>query len=236
MVDAGFGVRELSSRMAASDVDPTTISALIVTHAHGDHGGGALAAARKWEWPVYATTGTLTQLGDGRPRAPSVTARRRRAFVRHAVDTRSRLLLDDFSIQFLPAPHDAREHVALVVTILSTGDRVGIVYDLGHATERLVRQFADVDVLLLESNYDEAMLRSGPYPWSVKQRVAGPLGHLSNVEAGMMARECIHRGLRHLVLCHLSETNNRPTIAMRAMKSALRGSGFRGTLTLAAQG
>jgi phosphoribosyl 1,2-cyclic phosphodiesterase len=232
VVDAGFGVRELHSRLRSVDVEPGSVSALIVTHEHGDHGGGAVAAARRWQWPMYATAGTFTQMGNGR--RPS-GGTERRPVARHVVDTRSRLLLDDFSIQFVRAPHDAREHVALIVTITSTGERVGIVYDLGHLTERFVRHFADVDILLLESNYDEALLRTGPYPWSVKQRVAGPLGHLSNVEAGLMARACVHRGLRHLVLCHLSETNNRPAIALRAMKSALRGTGFRGTLTAADQ-
>jgi phosphoribosyl 1,2-cyclic phosphodiesterase len=233
LVDAGFGVRELRARLTASDVDPASISGLIVTHEHGDHGRGALAAARRWDWPLYATAGTLGQMGDGR--RDGGPARLRRTIARHVVEARTRLLLDDFTIQFVRAPHDAREHVALVVTVTSTGERVGIAYDLGHVSERFVRQFCDVNVLLLESNHDDAMLRTGPYPWSVKQRVAGPLGHLSNVEAGLMARACVHRGLRHLVLCHLSETNNRPVIALRAMKSALRGSGFRGTLTAAAQ-
>jgi phosphoribosyl 1,2-cyclic phosphodiesterase len=122
-----------------------------------------------------------------------------------------------------------------VATTKSTGERVGIAYDLGHLTERFIRNFADVDVLVLESNHDSAMLRTGPYPWSLKQRVAGPNGHLSNAEAALMARTCVHRGLRHVVLCHLSQVNNRPEIALKAMRGALRGSGFRGSLQAAPQ-
>lgn len=250
MVDAGFGVRELGRRLKAADIDPASISALIVTHEHGDHANGAMTAARRWQWPLYATAGTLGRIaeerrvvadwtlgeaGEGDRAADLPVRRRRQSVTRHAVTAGHVITLEDFTVQFVKAPHDAREHVAVVITVNSTGERVGIAYDLGHVSERFIRHFADVQVLLLESNYDEAMLRTGPYPWSVKQRVAGPLGHLSNVEAGLMARACVHGGLQHLVLCHLSETNNRPTIALRAMKSALRGSAFRGTLQAAAQ-
>ncbi len=117
----------------------------------------------------------------------------------------------------------------------TSGVRVGVVYDLGHATPRFTAQFADLDILLLESNHDDDMLWTGRYPWVVKQRIAGPRGHLSNADAGIMARACAHRGLRHLVLCHLSENNNTPAVALRAMGNALHGSPFRGTLVAAAQ-
>jgi len=155
--------------------------------------------------------------------------------VKHVVNTQDVVELEDFQLKFVKAPHDAREPVALIATTKSTGERVGIAYDLGHLTERFIHYFADVDVLILESNHDGAMLRTGPYPWSLKQRVAGPNGHLSNAEAALMARSCVHRGLRHLVLCHLSQVNNRPEIALKAMRSALRGSGFRGSLQAAPQ-
>jgi phosphoribosyl 1,2-cyclic phosphodiesterase len=145
------------------------------------------------------------------------------------------VLLDDFWIRFIKAPHDAREPVSLVVTERATGQRVGIAYDIGHLTERFIKSFSDCDMLLVESNHDPQLLRTGPYPWSVKQRVAGPNGHLSNAECALMARDCVHRGLRHVVLCHLSQVNNRPEIALRAMRSALRGAGFRGTLQAAPQ-
>jgi phosphoribosyl 1,2-cyclic phosphodiesterase len=112
---------------------------------------------------------------------------------------------------------------------------VGIAYDIGHLSERFIGSFVHCDMLLLESNHDAQLLRTGPYPWSVKQRVAGPNGHLSNAECALMARDCVHRGLRHLVLCHLSQVNNRPEIALRAMRTALRGVGFRGSLQAAPQ-
>ena len=254
LVDAGFGIRELARRMKSVDVAPESISALIVTHEHIDHVRGAGASARRWNWPVYATAGTLKvtrPTGDGRrgtgesalpisvaiePRSTSAVATRKKKRVeKHIVDTKTEVQLDDFSIRFIKAPHDAREPISLVATVKSTGERVGIAYDIGHLTERFIRSFSECDMLLLESNHDAQLLRTGPYPWSVKQRVAGPNGHLSNAECALMAREISHRGLRHLVLCHLSQINNRPEIALRSMRTALRSAGFKGTLQVAQQ-
>jgi phosphoribosyl 1,2-cyclic phosphodiesterase len=249
MIDAGFGIRELARRLKTVDVAPESVSALIVTHEHHDHVRGAGAAARRWQWPVYATAGTLKVRGDGRresgesalpvsvaiERSAPATLVRRKKIVKHVVDTKTEVQLDDFSVRFIKAPHDAREPVAMVATVRSTGERVGIAYDVGHLTERFIKSFSQCDVLLLESNHDTQLLRTGPYPWSVKQRVAGPNGHLSNAECALMARDCVHRGLRHIVLCHLSQVNNRPEIALRTMRTALRGAGFRGTVQAAPQ-
>jgi phosphoribosyl 1,2-cyclic phosphodiesterase len=257
LVDAGFGIRELARRLKSVDIAPESVSALIVTHEHADHVRGAGAAARRWNWPVYATAGTLKAKGSehrrmvdggGRTSEASIplsvaidrppsqdSARKKKRVVKHIVDTRTEVQFDDFSVRFIKAPHDAREPVSLVATVKSTGERVGIAYDIGHLTERFIQSFSDCDMLLLESNHDAQLLRTGPYPWSVKQRVAGPNGHLSNAECGLMARELSHRGLRHLVLCHLSQVNNRPEIALRAMRTVLRGAGFRGALQAAPQ-
>jgi len=260
IVDAGFGIRELARRMKLVDVAPESVSALIVTHEHADHVRGASASARRWSWPVYATAGTLktgdrhqaaratrermSDTGSGMAESgmpismsiePSAKGVKKKKIVKHVVASNSDAIIGDFSVRFIKAPHDAREPIALVATLRSTGQRVGIAYDVGHLSERFIKSFANCDMLLLESNHDAQLLRTGPYPWSVKQRVAGPNGHLSNAECALMARECVHRGLRHVVLCHLSQVNNRPEIALRAMRASLRGAGFRGTLQAAPQ-
>ena len=223
LIDAGFGPRTLSQRMRAVDVTPESISALVLTHEHGDHVRGATAAARKWKWPVYGTHGTLRAL------------RSRRQVSLHQVEPRKELVVDDFTLRFVRTPHDAAESVAIVATDLRSGVRAGVVYDLGHVTPRLASYFSRLDALLLESNHDDDMLWGGTYPWIVKERIAGPRGHLSNGEAASMARSLVHRGLRHLVLCHLSENNNRPDIALQTMRTGLRGTGFRGQLHAASQ-
>jgi phosphoribosyl 1,2-cyclic phosphodiesterase len=217
LVDAGFGPRITAQRMRRAGVAPESVAALIVTHEHGDHFAGAAASAARWRWRVYGTPGTLR----------SYVARHGDV---HRVDTRRDLALSDFTIQFVRTPHDAREPVALIATARSTGARIGIAYDLGHVTTRFASHFEDLDALLLESNYDEEMLRSSSYPGIVKARIASARGHLSNSDAGAMARSCSRRGLRHLVLCHLSETANHPTVALATVRAALQGSGFRGAL------
>lgn len=222
MIDAGFGPRTLAQRLRVADIEPASISALIVTHEHLDHIGGAAAAAARWRWKVYATAGTLDSYQS-------------RGCEALAVETRRDLLLDEFTIRFVRTTHDAREPVALVATSRSSGTRVGIAYDLGLVTPRFARQFADVDAIIVEANHDEEMLRTGGYPWSVKQRIAGVRGHLSNEAAGALVRACVHRGLRHVVLCHISEHNNRPAIALRSMQDSLRDSGFCGEVTAASQ-
>lgn len=222
LVDAGFSPRALKLRMAPLGIEPETISALIVTHEHGDHVKGARFAAAKWQWPVFATPGTVA--GHAFRRVPV-----------QPLSPRREVVLQDFTIKVIRTPHDAREPVALVATCRSSGERVGIAYDLGHVTEKFARHFEDVDILLLEANHDEEMLWSGPYPWIVKQRVAGLQGHLSNAAAGEMARACVHKDLRHIVLCHLSQTNNLPRVALATVKDALHGSGFRGSLQAASQ-
>lgn len=222
LVDAGFSPRMLATRMRSLAVEPESISALLITHEHGDHVRGARFAAARWKWSVHATPGTAQGYRFRRVPVTPLSPRRD-------------VILNDFSFKVIRTPHDALEPVALVATARSSGARVGIAYDLGHVTERFARQFADVDVLLLEANHDEEMLWSGPYPWIVKQRIAGARGHLSNEAAGVMARYCVHRGLRHIVLCHLSQTNNRPDVAITAVKAALHGSGYRGTLQAALQ-
>jgi phosphoribosyl 1,2-cyclic phosphodiesterase len=223
LIDAGFGTRTLARRMRSVGVDPASISALFITHEHADHVGGAAQAARKWNWAVYATAGTINSW----PRLRRVHA--------EASAARREVVLDDFAIRFIRTPHDASEPVALTATAHSSGICVGIVYDLGHVTGRFASHFTHLDALLLESNHDDVMLRNGPYPLVVQDRIAGLWGHLSNADAAEMARACIHKGLRHLVLCHLSQKNNRPDVAIGTMRSGIRGAGFQGSLQAASQ-
>jgi phosphoribosyl 1,2-cyclic phosphodiesterase len=209
LVDAGFPRRALAHRLETAGIEPESIAALILTHEHIDHARGAASSARRWGWRVYATSGTLAQcpqFADAEPIRAAGT------FGLGALDFTA------FAV-----PHDALSPIALVATERPTGARIGLAYDFGHVTDAIRAALERVDVLIVESNHDEMMLRACPYPPSVRWRIAGPRGHLSNRAAAELVRSIAWRGLRQVVLAHLSETCNEPEFAVAAMRRAWRG-------------
>ncbi|HKH50153.1 MAG TPA: MBL fold metallo-hydrolase [Thermoanaerobaculia bacterium] len=210
LLDAGFSARELGKRMKLLGVDPSGVEALVLTHEHQDHCRGADGFAKKYKVPVYGTEGTLV----GTPLREE--AARSAVLIRSGVPRE----VAGFWIEPFTLPHDAREPVGVVVED-SQGRRVGLVADLGCRTSLAWGRLHDLDVLILETNHDLDMLRNGPYPWSLKQRVAGRHGHLSNREAAEGLPELINDRLRWVVLYHLSRTNNLPALAAAAIGEAL---------------
>jgi phosphoribosyl 1,2-cyclic phosphodiesterase len=210
LIDAGFSCRELVRRMKTLDFDPATLGGLILTHEHVDHCRGADRFARKFRLPVHATRGTLSgaRLGE--------------EAVRSAVVLRSGEPCEvaGFRVEPFTLPHDAREPVGFLVED-PCGRRIGLVADLGCHTKLAWGRLRDLDVLLIETNHDLDMLRNGPYPWSLKQRIAGRDGHLSNRDAADGLPELMTDRLRWVVLYHLSETNNLPTLAAAAVREVL---------------
>ena len=223
LVDAGFSARRLAERLHGIGVDPASISALVLTHEHSDHISGAVNAAKKWRWQVHGTAGTLAAL-------PELAPDRTSAFAAGAT-----LSVGAITLQTVGTSHDAADPVAYIATSTCSGMRAAIVTDLGVVTDRVREATRACDVMILESNHDETMLRLGPYPYHLKRRIAGDQGHLSNAAAGRLVVETTHRGLRHLVLAHLSETNNTPDVALDAMQRAVRKARWRGNLVAAPQ-
>src|SRR5262245_10803973 len=198
LVDAGFSSRELKRRFEIANIEPDSIEAVVVTHEHGDHASGAARAARRWKWQIHATAGTVRGMHE-----------------LDAIDVRpfqagSTLTFGTMSLLTVPTSHDATEPVAVVATDNATGSRAAVVLDLGRMTPQLREAIRDVEVLVLESNYDDRMLADGPYPISVQRRIASVTGHLSNSQAAAVARACAHSGMQHLVLAHVSEQCNTP--------------------------
>jgi len=210
LLDAGFSCKELAKRMALIGVDPKSISALILTHEHQDHSKGADHFAKKYKVPILATAGTLEGSRLGELRAKS-------AVVLRSGEPRE---VSGFQIEPFKLPHDAREPVGFVVED-GLGRRFGLVADAGCRTSLAWGRLRDVDVLALETNHDLDMLRNGPYPWALKQRVAGRHGHLSNREAAEGLPELISDRLRWVALYHLSQTNNLPALAAAAIGEVL---------------
>ena len=173
LVDAGFGPRSLVRRLNAAGRRPEEISALVLTHEHTDHASGAAAACARWGWPLYGSAGTLEALGVGS--GTVVSPREARVFTADGPTAIGGFLLETTSV-----PHDARDCRALVFTDIRSGARAGVAMDVGQVPEALPLAFARLDLIAVESNHDEQLLASGPYPWSLKQRISGGLGHLSN--------------------------------------------------------
>lgn len=225
LVDAGFSLRALATRLAAARMAPESIDALVLTHEHTDHASGAADACAKWGWPVVATAGTLAAL-------PAIPAPAGSVLVAGALSTIGALHLLPLAVS-----HDAREPVALVFTDGRSGARAAIALDLGRAPAELVAQLGPLDVLVVEANHDTDRLAAGPYPAMLKRRIAGGAGHLSNAQAAALVAACVPAGLGRVVLAHLSETNNAPALALGAVRTALRGAGWKGRgLHVALQG
>lgn len=225
LVDAGFSGRDLERRLAAADVPPESIDALFITHDHGDHTRGMGVAARRWGFPVYLTELTrraCARLLDGTERVVTYAS----------VES---VCIEDLRIDPFLTVHDAVDPIAVTVTETSSGDKLGIATDLGRPTASVRHALRDCDLLVLEANHDEILLRESPYPWSVKARIASSHGHLSNRAAGELVAELCHERLVSVVLAHLSESANDPHLARDVVGVALERQRYGGEIRIGRQ-
>ncbi|MCH9648612.1 MAG: MBL fold metallo-hydrolase [Deltaproteobacteria bacterium] len=221
LIDAGFSCRQLVLRLESLGVTPESIDAVLLTHEHSDHTRGVDVFSHRYGTPVFGTEGTLDGLSM---RAPGEVFRSGHAFE-----------LCGFEVEPFAIPHDAREPVGLVLES-KAGRRMGLAADLGSRTQLAWARLRDLDMLILETNHDLEMLRSGPYPWVLKQRVAGRHGHLSNTDAAEGIPELLSDRLEEIVLYHLSQTNNLPALAASTVGEALDRSGSAAVVTVSSQG
>ena len=214
LIDAGFSCRQIEKRLAVLGLEASGLDAILLTHEHGDHARGIDLMCRRYGLPVYMTAGTLesVKLSDQARSAAVVIASGRPTEVK------------GFEVEAFGLPHDAREPVGFLVED-TDGRRVGLAADLGSRTQLAWGRLHDLDLLVLEANHDLDMLRTGPYPWSLKQRVAGRHGHLSNREAAEGLPELVNDRLRWVALYHLSRTNNQPALAASVVGDVLMREG-----------
>ncbi len=208
LIDAGISARRLEERLQARGVDPASLSGVFLTHEHADHSRGLRVFLRRHSLPLYCNELTWLALAeeskvDWRP-----------------LETAARLEWEDLEVESFPVPHDAADPVGFLFHH-RTGT-VGLVTDLGYATRLVLEKIGLCRVLLLEANYDPALLQADSRrPWSVKQRILSRHGHLSNESAAQIATEMARRRLETVVLGHLSEDCNRPDLAQRAIRERL---------------
>ncbi|MGH8699627.1 MAG: MBL fold metallo-hydrolase [Burkholderiales bacterium] len=209
LLDCGFGLSELTSRLCRLDLEPSDLDAIIVTHEHGDHGSGVAKLAARFDITAYLTRGTLSALGaEGRSIPRQVL-----------IDPYTAFAVDGIEVKPFPVPHDAREPVQFV---LSDGAvKLGVLTDTGHPTPHVAQALSGVHALVLECNHDLDMLMNGPYPAHLKSRIAGRLGHLANAASAELVRMMDCSRLQHVIAAHLSQTNNTPELARAALAGAL---------------
>lgn len=206
MVDCGFTLSATEARLATLGVSAADLTAILVTHEHSDHIAGVAKVANKYSIPLYLTHGT------------------RQYFERKAVKLRSRLveivleqvfIIGDIAVTPVPVPHDAKEPCQFVFEC--DGRKLGVLSDLGHISAAVETAYSDCDLLFIECNHDRDMLAAGPYPASLKARVIGNWGHLSNCQTAGFLAGLGAKTLRQVVIGHMSEVNN----AEAAIKQAL---------------
>lgn len=202
LVDCGFSMREIESRMAAVGHGPEDLSAVLITHEHSDHVRGLGPFLRRHALPVYLSHGTWYGLKD------------RRFEGLNCISPHQHFQVGDLGVEPFPVPHDAREPCQY--KFVHGGQRIAIMTDIGHVTPHLVACARACDGLLLESNHDPQMLRDGPYPWSLQERIRNGYGHLSNAAAASLLARLDLPKLQFVALGHLSESNNTPSTARAA--------------------
>jgi len=209
LIDAGFSGIEIRRRLQAIDRHPDSISAILVTHEHNDHVSGVGVVSRQACVPVYANPGTHR----------AAQKRVGKLFGRHEFETGDSFAIGGLQIHPFAVSHDTVDPVGFVVS----DGRVSVGYctDTGKITTLIEHHLKKCRLLILESNHDPQMLQDGPYPPYLQQRVRSNRGHLANEDAGKFIRKLAGGVLRHVVLAHLSETNNLPELALRAARDAL---------------
>jgi len=195
IVDAGLSCRETEKRMKRLGLDITTIKAVFVSHEHADHVFGLPVLSKKYQLPVYITE--RTRMYSGLNLQPHLV----RAF--NAYDP---VAVGSIIVHAFPKDHDAADPHSFIVS--SEGVKVGIFTDIGNACNNVTDGFSQCNAVFLESNYDEAMLMNGRYPYYLKQRIRGGKGHLSNKQAFELFTGCRSPYMSHLLLSHLSRENN----------------------------
>ncbi|NNC24049.1 MBL fold metallo-hydrolase [Salinisphaera sp. USBA-960] len=207
LIDAGFSARTLERRLAELERDFNAFDAIVITHEHSDHWQGVSRLSHRYQLPVWLTPGTHFATHDDP------------VFARELYSPHEPFSIGDLAFNPYPIPHDAREPAQLII---SNGDsRLGILTDAGHATPHIRSMIDGCHGLIVEANHDADLLASGPYPATLKKRVASGHGHLGNHQARELVAALNTDALQHVVAAHISQSNNHTNLAREALADAL---------------
>ena len=222
LVDAGISTRRITTALAALGLQMADMDGILLTHAHHDHTAALNILCKHHETPLFASAGTAAQVCE-----KCGMAQYRMRIVRPG----EAFSLGGITVTPFPTAHDARGSMDYRLDT-ETGS-IGVLTDTGYVTDEAYDALCGVDLLVLESNHDIEALRSGPYPYYLKERIAGPRGHLSNDDAARFAAEMARRGTKEIVLAHLSRENNTPAMALHAVQRTLEAHGLTAAVTVA---
>ncbi len=215
LIDCGMSGKQLADALGKIGVSCDSLDALLITHEHSDHTKGAGVIARRYSLPVYATEGTHSAMEIGNIADEQIKI----------IDSAHDFEIGTIGVKPFDIPHDAAEPVGYSFYI--DGEKISLATDIGHMHKALIEQIMKSKMVLLESNHDVDMLQFGPYPFPLKQRILSDSGHLSNENAAKTALQLVNSGTEHIMLGHLSETNNHPEIAMMETYNTLTFAGVK---------
>lgn len=216
LVDAGLSGKQMDKLFSEVHVSPADLSGILVTHEHSDHIKGLGILARKYNLPIYANEKTWRAM-EGL--IGKISTDQKFIFNMEEVKT-----FGDIDVESFGVSHDAAE--PMFYTFHHNGKKVALVTDLGYVSERIKKTVEAADAFVFESNHDVGMLRMGRYPWSVKRRILGDSGHVSNEDCGLALTDVIGNNTKRIYLAHLSKDNNMKDLARMSVGNILQERGI----------
>lgn len=217
LVDAGLSGKRIKESLASIGVEIKELSAVLVTHEHGDHIKGVGVLSRKYDLPVYATEKTWGSMGEQIGKISEDN--------KFYIEKNKSLEFEGLKFECFSTSHDTVDPIG--VTFCNKNSKGAIMTDTGKLTSSMLNNLLEADFLFCEANHDEGMVATGSYPWSLKKRVLGEKGHLSNKDLAEGLAKILSSNETELILGHLSEENNRPDLALDTVSSILEKNGLR---------
>ncbi len=219
LIDAGIGVRILKKHLKNYGLNISNIRSILVTHDHADHVKSVGSVSKDYHIPVYATRKVHEGIEENwcvRTKVPQDMS-----FV---VEKGRPFHVGGFTITAFGVPHDSKDNVGYCIE--AEGVIFVLMTDIGHFTDEMLEYVGRANYLVIEADYEKAMLEAGPYPEELKRRIQSSLGHTSNFDCGQVLAHYATPALKGVWLCHLSDTNNQPELAEKTVKQVLRASGI----------